>query len=364
MEHFKSADEFKKKYPEFRKDFFDARAGFSDNKLENLSSYSKKTQGLIPWLSWHSETTGFGKTFRFWAFYPKFLPLFICSDHGVDLGSVCWNNEINSPFDTFFCWNRRKVLKMRERHNKKAYHVPHPWSFYRKKRWGDPPKNRNGTLIFYPHSSSTSEPILDNFDEYINSLKKFDKKFHPFTICLSFHDILFSNHLKLRKYGFPIVTAGSAASREFTDCFYSLIYQFKYATSPNVGSHEYYCLEANIPFFLFGDDPEYKMYNSLEVPDGIADLNNYFDDEVDRKDYYFFQESLYTIRDKVSRKQKSLVAKRMGLDANISRLEANKILTKAAFLNFHRLFIYVYEKLFGILRKNLTVVNKIKIKLK
>jgi hypothetical protein len=325
-----------KKYKHFCKECRDAHEGFSDGKLELLVKGSIRQKGFTPWASWESESTSFGKAFRFWTKYPKFLPLFICSDHGVGPGSMCWAHEIKSPFKTFFTWNVKKSQTMTNLHEKRGFHVPHPWPHYRRIEWGEPPKDRKGTLVFFPHSNSAAQPILDDFDKYIEQLKNLPNKYHPLTICISFHDVEAGNHKFLRKYGLPIVSAGSAHSRNFVDRFYSLIYQFQYTTSPNLGSHCYYNLEAGIPFFLFGDDPQYLMKGSTELKDGLMNISDYFADVEDETEYYQFRKSIETQLDTVSIAQKEYIYKRMGLDSKISGRKALFVLYSALLTNLHR----------------------------
>lgn len=214
---------------------------------------------------------------------------------------------------------------MKLEHGKSSYYVPHPWVFYRKKYWGNPASPRTGTLVFYAHSNGACNPLYNNFDDYIEALTKLPKKYQPISICMSFHDIEKGTHKKLRKYGIPIVTAGSTRARDFVDRFYSLIYQFRYATSPNIGSHTFYVLEAGIPFFIFGDHPEYHINGSKDVPDGFMDLRNYGDeDDIMRLER--LRVLLSEQVDAVTMEQQLLVSEYLGLDSDMTRCRAAKIL--------------------------------------
>ena len=136
-----------KDYANFCKECSNASEGFSDEKIEMLLKPTLKDRGLTPWACWEAESTSFGVAFRLWARYPKFLPLFICSAHGVGAGALCVDNEINSKFKTYFTWNLKKSKVMSNLHGKKGIHVPHPWPNYRKAKWGDPPTVRKGIMI-------------------------------------------------------------------------------------------------------------------------------------------------------------------------------------------------------------------------
>lgn len=330
-----------------------APKGFPDEKLEQLSRHTLSERGLTPWAAWESESTSFGKTFRKWTRYPSILPLCFSSDHGVHWESKCWPNEINSPYKTFFTWNKKKSVAMKLGHGKSSYYVPHPWVFYRKKYWGNPAPTRKGTLVFYAHSNGACNPLYNNLDDYIEALIKLPEKYQPISICMSFHDIEKGTHKKLRKYGIPIVTAGSTSARDFVDRFYSLIYQSRYATSPNIGSHTFYILEAGIPFFIFGDHPEYHMHGSEAVPDGLMNLRNYGDDD-DIMRLEHLRVLLSQQVDTVTEEQQLLVSEYLGLDSDMTRSKAAKILWEALASNVLKV-LELYIKSFWRLAKKMTV---------
>lgn len=235
-------------------------------------------------------------------------------------------------------------------HKKNSYHVPHPWVFYRKKFWGSPPSARSGTLVFWAHSNSACNTQYKNIDGYIDALKKLPEECQPIAICLSYHDIEKNIHKKLRKYGVPLVTAGSAGARDFVDRFYSLIYQFRYATSPNIGSHTFYILEAGIPFFLFGDPPEYRMNGTGAVPEGLLNLRDYGDED-DIKGLAQLRLLLSQRIDAVSDEQRLLISKYLGLDSDMTRSKAAKILWGALVSNPVQLLVLYAGSIFRLAQK-------------
>ncbi len=336
--------------------FENAKNGFSDDKLEKLSRFSLLDRGLTPWANWESENSSFGKTFRIWARYPKFLPLCISSDHAVHWESRCWPNEINSRYKVFFTWNERKFKKLRNEHNKKAYHVPHPWVFYRKKYWAKLPLNRSGTLVYFAHSNNTSTPSYENLDEYMKSLAELPNKYKPICICLSFHDVEKGMHKKLRKYGYPIVTAGWTGAQDFIDRFYALLYQFRYATSPNIGSHTFYAIEAGVPFFLFGDKPKYYSKGSEAIPDGLINFSDYGDAD-DNRNLELLSSLLSERMDDVSQEQLSVVRKYLGMGSETKRLSAGLIIWLTLFSNTHNVIRLYIDYLIRIFNK----LNRIKV---
>ena len=257
----------------------DPHEGFSDDELVHLSKvHFRHEMGGAPWINWEVENSSFGKTFRYNTGYPHRLPIFACSDHGVHWESRCWPNELSSSSTLYLTWNEKKSIKMNQ-HGKHAVHIAHPWVAYRRANYPSPNSDRYGTVIFYPHSNSTTTPELPSVDRYFDSILSLPEKYHPFVICLSFHDILKGLHLQLRKYGIPIVTAGCTNSQDFVDRFYTLAHSFKFSTSPNLGSHSYYLIESSNTFFIYGDYPSYTIKGSISSPDGPQDLRNYGDEE-------------------------------------------------------------------------------------
>ena len=245
---------------------------------------------------------------------------------------------------------------MKLEHGKSSYYVPHPWVFYRKKYWGNPPSERRGTLVYYSHSNSACNPLYKDLDGYIEALKRLPEKYQPISICISFHDITKGTHKKLRKYGISLVTAGSAGARDFVDRFYSLLYQFRYASSPNIGSHSFYILEAGIPFFLFGDLPEYHMNGSGTVPDGPLNLKDYGDDDdIERLEHLRLLLSQRV--DTVTEEQRALVSEYLGLDSEMTRSKAAKILWWALASNAVQV-IHLYAQSFWRLAKKIMYKSK------
>lgn len=332
-----------------------AQKGFPDNELEQLSESPWHEHGLSPWAAWESENSSFGKTFRKWACYPSVLPLCFSSDHGVHWESRCWPNETENKYRTFFTWHKKKNELMKGMRGKKSYHVPHPWVFYRRKYLSSIPIHRQGTLVFYAHSNSTTTPVYEDLDKYINGLKSLPEKYQPVVICLSFHDIRKGLHKELRKYGMPLVTAGTTASQRFVDRFYSLVYQFRFTSSPNVGSHTFYILEAGVPFFLYGPCPEYHIKGSVSVKDGKQDLKDYGDEE-DILKFTKLKELLSSHQDQVTPEQYALVSEYLGMDSEMTRLKASLIVWRELLLHvdevvmaYTRIFLRAASKIISIL---------------
>jgi hypothetical protein len=311
-------------------EFRPAHLGFSDEELEKRSTLSGLFDArILPWAVWESEHTSYGRAFRHLAAYPRLLPLFFCADHGVMLGARCWQNETDSAYPVFFTWLRKKSESMNKNFGKRAYHIVHPWVYYRRKHFPNLPKDRLGTLVFFPHSNGMSSHILD-IDQYVADLKSLPPKCHPIVICLSFHDVLAGLHKKMRKYDVPLVTAGHGNSQNFIDRFYSLLYQFRYASSPNVGSHTFYIMESAVPFFLHGPYPQIEIKSSAYVVDGVYG-NEILGDDDDLEKINEFIGLMYEINDEVTPEQQRGIAHYLGLDSTASRAEVARIIWSELF---------------------------------
>lgn len=306
-----------------------AHAGFSDDELIRLSRLRRRTEaGHAPWASWEAENSSFGRTLREWAGYPSWLPLCAISDHGVHWESRCWPNEVESPYRLFLTWNGKKARLMRERHGKQALHIPHPWLAYRKRHFPELDPARSGTVVFFTHSNTTTTPVFESLDAYMQSLRDLPGRFHPVVVCLSFHDVLKGMHRTLRRYGFPIITAGTTNAQCFVDRFYSIARLFRYACSPTIGSHSFYLAEAGVAFFLHGPAPTYVIKGSRAVRDGVQDLRDYGDEE-DIERFMALRKLFSEPVDEVTLSQKDTVGRYLGRDADTGAGQLRAVLWQA-----------------------------------
>jgi hypothetical protein len=329
-----------------------SRRSFSNSLLKNLSiSHKIFDKGLAPWFRWESENCSFGLCYRLFGFYPKFLPLFINSDHAVHWESKIWPNE--KVFSPFLTWNYQKFLNFKKL-KIDAYYVKHPWIFYKKKIKKFSLKK--GTIVFFPHSNESTKPSFDNMDNYFKLLKSLPEKYKPISIMLSHHDISNRLHIKLRKYGFDIVTAGHTNSVNFVKRFYDLISLFKYATAPmsetSIPSCLFYCIDFGLSFFFF-DKIKWTVYSgSGFLKKGNVKASMYgsaFDiNFLKRCNKLFYYRKC---GNELNRTKKKFISKYLGIDSKIGRLKFSFILWKSFFknvlnLSFFKIYFYESKKLF------------------
>lgn len=323
--------------------------GYTDEKLESLSKINSRFEsGVAYWASVESESSSFGKTLRVWSLFPNFLPMYVCSDHAVHWESKCWPNETNSPYKVYLTWNSKKNEKMNNVAGKQSHYIPHPWVNYRKKFYHPVSANlQRGTLVFFPHSGETSYPVFEDLDAYILKLKSLPKEYHPIVICLLYSDIEKGLHLKLRGYGLPLITAGTMISQKFVDRFYGILLNFKYSTSPNIGSHTFYSIEAGVNFFLYGEEPRYHIKNSNMLKDGELNLNDYGDDE-DIENLLKLQSMLSYGSNSEIKQLQNIVSSYMGLDSEVPNRMLFFILWREFILHIGLFALYYLKRTFKI----------------
>lgn len=334
----------------------DPHEGFSDEELLRLSCIQQRNEsGYAPWASWEVENSSFGHTLREWTGFPAWLPICACSDHGVHWESRCWPNEIQSHYRLFLTWNSKKGKLMRQHHKKQVLHIPHPWISYRKRHYPKINSERKGTIVYFAHSNSTTTPVYKSLNAYMESLHDLERQSGPVVLCLSFHDILKGMHRKLRRYSFPIVTAGNTSSRFFVDRFYSISSQFTQACSPIIGSHVYYLVESGVPFFLYGSPPSYEIKGSKSVSDGLQDWREYGDDE-DIENYRALHALFSDPSDTVTFDQLQAVERYLGANAKTCAKTLRHHLWTALLINSPHL-VPLYSR--AILRKSIDLIKKI-----
>ena len=107
--------------------------GYSDSELELLATPSDVDTGIAPWAYWTSELYSFGRLYREWAFYPRLLPLFIYSDHGVHKVPGLAPHELTNKANIHFAFNEERALTNSTSTKKKVICVTHPWVTYRRR---------------------------------------------------------------------------------------------------------------------------------------------------------------------------------------------------------------------------------------
>ena len=206
---------------------------------------------------WTANIYGFGKWIRRYGYYPPCLPLCIFTDHGPgDSGYSPYPLELNSSAPAQFYHTKSSVARWKDVSRKPCYILYSPFVFARHTLGIERNNSAHGTIFFVAHSTSS---IHENkaVDAYHQELSALPERFAPVTICLHIHDVRKGLDRKYLERGYRVVTAGDSLDQRFTERFYSLVRQHKYALSNLFGSYGLYATEMGIPFGLYGTPPEY-----------------------------------------------------------------------------------------------------------
>jgi len=322
---------------------------YSEKELEILINKNFfLNKGLAPWYNWESENSSFGKTIRYFSGYPKLLPLMVNSDHAVHSESKLWNNELSTDLKIpFLTWNYTKYLKFKKI-KKNVYYVYNPCSYYlNTKKIKNKKSKKKGTLIFYPHSNLSSEPIIDN-DKYFKKLKALPDKFKPLNIMLSFHDIKNKKYLSLLKYKLPIFTAGNTNSSNFIDNFYEILKDYEYATAPitshSIGSSFFYSVDIGVKYFFYYQT-KFRIFKSNEnIKKKIVSDSDYLDIN-DKKKIRELQKSFSLKNFEKIKNPKIKIKKFMGYNSKISRIDLFIILIGSLIYNIDKVFVLYFKNI-------------------
>ena len=127
-------------------------------QLENLCRSRAYDQGFAPWVNWSSELYSYGRCLREITQFPKILPIFAASDHGVNYCLHLDEYAINSQLPLYFTSNRLRQKRLQSLTKSKVIYIQHPMVQWRKIFTAK--SSELGSLIFFPHSSGHTFPVL------------------------------------------------------------------------------------------------------------------------------------------------------------------------------------------------------------
>lgn len=287
-------------------------------ELEALCTIRETSFKLISSPYWTAEIYGFGKYIRKYGFYPSWLPLCVFTDHGpgactpypVELESTAPVQLYHSPIS---------VENWKAISRKPCYCMYSPFVFYRQRNKIEVSSGARGTIAFPAHTTPSIDDVSD-IQVYIDQLKQLPEEFQPVSVCLHMHDINKGMHNKFIQNGLEVFTAGNSMDDRFIERFYSIIRRFKYSTSNFLGSYTYYCVEAGIPFFIYGEKPRLINKTDSNVP--LGEYDPYKSVDLYRKSQDLFAE----VSTVITANQKELVCRDLGLTVGISRIRMATIL--------------------------------------
>ncbi len=296
-----------------------------ERQLELLCDEGRTVNRLVVRLSyWTAEVYGFGRYIREYGFYPKWFPLCIYTDHSPGNRDSPSPHELASSAPVQVYHSAHRVKQWRTISKKPCYCLYSPYVYFRKSRKIGKSDDAKGTIAFPAHSTDAIDNISD-VQVYIDQLKNLPPEYQPVSVCLHATDVKKGLHRDFIRNGFSVYTAGDPFSGKFIERFYSIIRNFKYATSNLGGSYLYYCVEMGIPFFLYGDGPKYINKSDPNVETG--EYTSYRKQSTYQELVRLFS----TIRASVTDEQEKFVHSGLGLDDGLSRAQLAAVLYYALF---------------------------------
>lgn len=282
---------------------------------------------------WTASIYGFGKWIRRYGFYPPILPLCIYTDHGPgDTGLSPHKHELDSSAPAQFYHSCAAVRRWKKVSNKPCYPLLSPFVYARRSLGIEKSKHTEGTIFFVAHST----PSIDEnkpIQAYHEELTKLPATYKPITICLHIHDVRKGLDGVYRDLGYEVVCAGDSLDERFTERFYNILQNYKYALSNLFGSYGFYAIEMGIPFGLYGTGPDY--FNKKDPNVEAGSYSSY-----ERTAYYKKIQDLFgqLPSNHISTEQREFVNYHLGLESGIGRLAMMKVL-------YGSLFMWLKQKL-------------------
>lgn len=326
--------------------------GFTSKEIDFLchsegAKSERRQYSPFPWVYWGSEHYSFGRCYREFTGYPRWLPIAVNSDHGVSAKESLGEIERLTDADFHLVWSSWRVGYW---NNEKQFHrTLHPWVGFRRMRALAPTASAQGTLVFLPHSlPGFDSQIDDGWEELIDQSKRLPPGFQPVVFCIQMHDVRMGRHDLLLEAGHKVVTFGESTSPFFVERFYSGIYNFRYSASNSVGSHTFICQEAGVDFFLLGAAPEISPAVVAEVlGQSLETYSHEFESQVRWRQNHF--SSVFSdFPPEKSIEKSRLMRDSLGLDFSTS--DAGKslrnLLWAQLFASWQKIFLVYMKKLF------------------
>jgi hypothetical protein len=279
---------------------------------------------------------GFATIIKEYAGFPQWIPLPAHYEHG-------WTDYPN-PGKTDLETNKNLMLvfsKRREEAWKRHSAIPvavigAPFVHYRRSNLIHKDINARGTVAFPAHSTSLIEVKYD-LSAFCDQLNKLNSRYQPITICMHGEDLDKGLDNYFVKRGFKVVSAGKEDDRDFYIKFYNILRKHQYAVSNSIGSHVFYAIEMEIPFYYI--DLERQFINRGDP--NLEDPNNAYKERIEIVNK--MKNTLSTKEGVITDEQRMLVAEELGIDDCISGRKLRYLLWKTFLLK--DLFIYL-KKIF------------------
>jgi hypothetical protein len=280
-------------------------------ELEALCASYRTAFKLTPSPYWSAEIYGFGKYLRKYGYFPSFLPLCVHTDHGPGV-VMQFKSELTSSAPVQLFHSPTSVADWKRVSKKPCYCFFSPAVFGRRVNGVTAAPDAKGTIAFPAHTTIHLED-RSNVNVYMDQLRGLPAEYQPVGICLHPTDVLKGLHRAFLARGFEVNTAGHFYDDAFSDRFYDIIRRYRYGTSNYLGSYAYYCVEMGIPFFLYGQEPDY-----VNIDDPTAPLGRF--SPVEQSDSHREAHLLFaSVTTTISPQQKEYAERHLGMLDGLNR---------------------------------------------
>jgi hypothetical protein len=173
---------------------------------------------------WSQEVYSLGYLYRSAYRYPRFLPLFITTEHGVNFSPEFDEAIKRIKFRglVFFTWNESSIHKHKKSKTPKFLEQIHPWIIYKEKHKLKIDDHRKGTVYFPFHTVPGIRSEGENDEESIKFLLSSNLS-QPITICLHWNDYHSERKAYFEACGFDVTYVGHPNSPDFMRNFFDLV---------------------------------------------------------------------------------------------------------------------------------------------
>lgn len=286
-----------------------------------------------------SSNYGHDKILKDYLGLPKWFLVPTTIQHGwyadIHLGDLVSRN--GEKF--YLTWSKRVALAATGQTKQRIVVLSAPFILFRKEKKIEISEKAKGTVVF-PQHSSKSISIDYDIDKYCKQLKNLPKDYHPITICLHWIDFP-KQAAEYENHGFTVVCAGESRQPRygFVEKFYAILSKHKYSSSNEIGSYAFYAVEMGIPFFIFGERPNFLIKNNQKKLTESSELINQR-----AKAVRLFSKQTKSI----SSEQANYVAEELGLTDAVSRKELRQQYIKYGII--YQIFLAPIKPLRAIIR--------------
>jgi hypothetical protein len=211
---------------------------------------------------WTAEVYGLGKAYRNVLGLESDAYLPFTSDHGVtDCASGFEEHEINSPLHVTFQEHRHQLFQQARAHRRRfqsARHTPrrvvrleHPYIGYVSRLRRRVTIARDGTLIFFPHSTpSESGFAVPDIERFFAEIRGLPEELRPVSLMVHQHDVDRGLLRLIEGEGIRALSAGNPMHPDFIDRLVEAVGLHTRVGSSVVGTEAFLSSILGVKFFL------------------------------------------------------------------------------------------------------------------